>query len=210
MNGTEIIRMINHRHMKVIAMTAHDISIKEELTEAGFDACLFKPFRPEALESLLAPAAREAATEEPAARETTAEEPAADVSERLSSLLIFAGGDKEAEMEIVKTVTAEMETYRESLNKYLPAAEKEKEAQEDNTQAVQVEFSQEDKQNVARIAHKLQPIAQMMQAECQQQLQALSPEHIGEQEEKKIRAYIQAVFDDLGNMLGELRNILSK
>ena len=212
MNGTEIIRMINHRHMKVIAMTAHDISIKEELTEAGFDDCLFKPFRPEALESLLAPAAREAATEEPAAEETTAEEPAADVSvrERLSSLLIFAGGDKEAEMEIVKTVTAEMETYRESLNKYLPAAEKGKEAQEDNTQAVQVELSQKDKQNVARIAHKLQPIAQMMQAECQQQLQALSPEHIGEQEDKKIRAYIQAVFDDLGNMLGELRNILSE
>ena len=124
--------------------------------------------------------------------------------------MIFAGGDKEAEMEIVKTVTAEMETYRESLNKYLPAAVKEKEAQEDNTQAVQVELSQKDKQNVARIAHKLQPIAQMMQAECQQQLQALSPEHIGEQEDKKIRAYIQAVFDDLGNMLGELRNILSE
>ena len=212
MNGTEIIRMINHRHMKVIAMTAHDISIKEELTEAGFDDCLFKPFRPEALESLLAPAAREAATEEPAAEDTTAEEPAADVSvrERLSSLLIFAGGDKEAEMEIVKTVTAEIETYQESLYKYLPAAEKEEEKQEDNTQAVQVELSQEDKQNVARIAHKLQPIAQMMQAECQQQLQALSPEHIGEQEDKKIRAYIQAVFDDLGNMLGELRNILSE
>ena len=83
MNGTEIIRMINHSNMKVIAMTAHDISIKEELTEAGFDDCLFKPFRPEALESLLAPAARKAATEEPAAEETTAEEPAADVSARL-------------------------------------------------------------------------------------------------------------------------------
>ena len=204
MNGTEIIRMINHSHMKVIAMTAHDISIKEELTEAGFDDCLFKPFRPEALESLLAPAAREAATEEPAAEEATAEEPAAHISarERLSSLLVFAGGDKEAEMEIVKTVTAEMETYREELDKYLPAAEKGKEAQ--------AKLSQEDKQDVARIAHKLQPIAQMMQAECQQQLQALSPEHISEQEDKKIRAYIQAVFDDLGNMLGELRNILSE
>lgn len=204
MNGTEIIRMINHSHMKVIAMTAHDISIKEELTEAGFDDCLFKPFRPEALESLLAPTARETATEEPAAEETTAEESAAHISarERLSSLLVFAGGDKEAEMEIVKTVTAEMETYREELDKYLSAAEKGKEAQ--------AKLSQEDKQNVARIAHKLQPIAQMLQAECQQQLLALSPEHISEQEDKKIRAYIQAVFDDLGNMLGELRNILSE
>lgn len=212
MNGTEIIRMINHSHMKVIAMTAHDISIKEELTEAGFDDCLFKPFRPEALESLLAPAAREAATEEPAAEETTAEEPAAHISarERLSSLLVFAGGDKEAEMEIVKTVTAEMETYWEELDKYLPAAEKGKEKQEENTQEAQAKLSQEDKQDVARIAHKLQPIAQMLQAECQQQLLALSPEHISEQEDKKIRAYIQAVFDDLGNMLGELRNILSE
>lgn len=73
-----------------------------------------------------------------------------------------------------------------------------------------MKLSQKDKQDVARIAHKLQPIAQMLQAECQQQLLALSPEHISEQEDKKIRAYIQAVFDDLGNMLGELRNILSE
>ena len=73
-----------------------------------------------------------------------------------------------------------------------------------------MELSQEDKQNVARIAHKLQPIAQMMQAACQEQLSALSPEHIGEQEDKKIRAYILDIYNDLGNMLGELRNASDK
>ena len=73
MNGTEIIRMINHSDMKVIAMTAHDISIKEELMEAGFDGCLFKPFRPEALENLLASAAQ-APEKENAAAEASVKE----------------------------------------------------------------------------------------------------------------------------------------
>ena len=209
MNGTEIIRMINHSDMKVIAMTAHDISIKEELMEAGFDGCLFKPFRPEALENLLASAAQapekenaaaEASVKEASVKEASVKE--ASAKEKLSAILTFAGGDKEAEREIMKTVTTEMETYRDALHKYLPAAGKDEEAQE--------EMSQEAKQDVARIVHKLQPIAKMLQAECQQQLLALSPEHIGEQEDKKIRAYIQDVCDDLGNMLGELKENLSE
>lgn len=204
MNGTEIIRMINHSDMKVIAMTAHDISIKEELMEAGFDGCLFKPFRPEALENLLASAAQAPEKENAAAEASVKEASVKEVpaKEKLSAILTFAGGDKEAEREIMKTVTTEMETYRDALHKYLPAAGKDEEAQE--------EMSQEAKQDVARIVHKLQPIAKMLQAECQQQLLALSPEHIGEQEDKKIRAYIQDVCDDLGNMLGELKENLSE
>lgn len=202
MNGTEIIRMINHSNMKVIAMTAHDISIKEELMEAGFDDCLFKPFRPEALENLLmgTPQA-ETASEEPMASDsmTDKEVPTLD---RLSALLAFAEGDQESEQEIIKTVAAEISTYQEALGKHLPNAEKAHEAQQP--------IDQSTKADIARIIHKLQPIAQMMQAACQEQLSALSPEHIGEQEDKKIRAYILDIYNDLGNMLGELRNASDK
>ena len=187
MNGTEIIRMINHSHMSVIAMTAHDTSIREELLEAGFDDCLFKPFRPEALERLLQV---QMAQDEKSAQG------------RLSALLAFAGGDKEEEQEIIKTVTAEMHTYREALGKYLPMTENEQEAE--------WAISEEAKADLAKVIHKLQPIAQMMQAACQEQLSALSPEHIGEQEDKKIRAYILDIYNDLGNMLGELRNASDK
>ena len=202
MNGTEIIRMINHSNMKVIAMTAHDISIKEELMEAGFDDCLFKPFRPEALENLLmgTPQA-ETASEEPIASNSMTDKEV-PTSDRLSALLAFAEGDQESEQEIIKTVAAEMITYQDALGKHLPNAEKTHEAQQP--------IDQSTKADIARIIHKLQPIAQMMQAACQEQLSALSPEHIGEQEDKKIRAYILDIYNDLGNMLGELRNASDK
>ena len=202
MNGTEIIRMINHSNMKVIAMTAHDISIKEELMEAGFDDCLFKPFRPEALENLLmgTPQA-ETASEEPMASNSMTDKEV-PTSDRLSALLAFAEGDQESEQEIIKTVAAEMITYQDALGKHLPNAEKTHEAQQP--------IDQSTKADIARIIHKLQPIAQMMQAACQEQLSALSPEHIGEQEDKKIRTYILDIYNDLGNMLGELRNASDK
>ena len=53
MNGTEMITHINHTNMTVIAMTAHDTSIREQLIKAGFDDCLFKPFSMEKLSDIL-------------------------------------------------------------------------------------------------------------------------------------------------------------
>lgn len=53
MNGLDLIGHINHTGMKVIAMTAHDHSIMADLKKAGFDDCLFKPFRTEALARVL-------------------------------------------------------------------------------------------------------------------------------------------------------------
>ena len=44
MNGMDMIAHINHTQMTVVAMTAHDTSILEQLLKAGFDDCLFKPF----------------------------------------------------------------------------------------------------------------------------------------------------------------------
>ena len=80
----------------------------------------------------------------------------------------------------------------------------------ENEQEAEWAISEEAKADLAKVIHKLQPIAQMMQAACQEQLSALSPAHIGEQEDKKIRAYILDIYNDLGNMLGELRNASDK
>jgi len=49
MSGMELIKHINHSHMKVFAMTAHDESIIKDLKLAGFNDCLFKPFTKENL-----------------------------------------------------------------------------------------------------------------------------------------------------------------
>ena len=53
MNGMDMIAHINHTNMMVVAMTAHDTSILEQLQKAGFDDCLFKPFSMEKLSDIL-------------------------------------------------------------------------------------------------------------------------------------------------------------
>ena len=53
MNGMDMIAHINHTKMMVVAMTAHDTSILEQLLKAGFDDCLFKPFSMEKLSDIL-------------------------------------------------------------------------------------------------------------------------------------------------------------
>ena len=53
MNGMDMIAHINHTQMTVVAMTAHDTSILEQLLKAGFDDCLFKPFSMEKLSDIL-------------------------------------------------------------------------------------------------------------------------------------------------------------
>ncbi|MFW5622767.1 MAG: ATP-binding protein, partial [Segatella copri] len=53
MNGMDMIAHINHTNMMVVAMTAHDTSILEQLLKAGFDDCLFKPFSMEKLSDIL-------------------------------------------------------------------------------------------------------------------------------------------------------------
>ena len=60
---------------------------------------------------------------------------------------------------------------------------------------------------IAMTAHKLLPIASMMQMDCLPQLTALSPEHIQEQEAQKIREYVQAAINDLQHILGEILSV---
>ena len=88
MNGTEMITHINHTNMTVIAMTAHDTSIREQLIKAGFDDCLFKPFSMEKLSAILG------IDSEP--------------QSHFDALLAFAEGDEEAAKEILNTVKQEL------------------------------------------------------------------------------------------------------
>ena len=60
---------------------------------------------------------------------------------------------------------------------------------------------------IAKTAHKLLPIASMLQMDCLPQLTALSPEHIQEQEAQKIREYVQAAINDLQHILGEILSV---
>lgn len=173
MNGIRMIQHINHSHMKVVAMTAHDASIIRELKEAGFDDCLFKPFSTEKLKEILELENTASAAEDMAEK--------TNKKSRFAPLLTFAEGDPEAEAEILSTVKQELSSHLQNLQ-----------------QATDGELSIE---AIGKTAHKLLPIATMIEMESRQHIAALAPEHISDLSESQIKAYTQAVIADLKTIL---------
>ena len=165
MNGMDMIAHINHTQMTVVAMTAHDTSILEQLQKAGFDDCLFKPFSMEKLSDILGIESQS--------------------KPQLDSLLAFAGGDEEAAKEILDTVKQELAAHLTNLK-----------------EAVEEESLSTDR--IGKAAHKLLPIATMMQMGCLEELKALSPEYIGEIEEAEIREKLQVVITTLSAAVSDL------
>ena len=191
MNGMDMIAHINHTHMTVVAMTAHDTSIQEQLLKAGFDDCLFKPFSMEKLSDILGIESQPL----PDAQPGTPSQPDSSLQPVLSSqqksnpqldaLLAFAGGDEEAAKEILDTVKQELAAHLENLK-----------------EAIEEESLSTDR--IGKAAHKLLPIATMMQMGCLEELKALSPEYIGEIEEAEIREKLKVVITTLSAAVSDL------
>ena len=185
MNGMDMIAHINHTQMMVVAMTAHDTSILEQLQKAGFDDCLFKPFSMEKLSDILGIDSLpqlDAQSETPSQPDLSSQQKS---KPQLDSLLAFAGGDEEAAKEILDTVKQELAAHLENL----------KEAIEEESLSTN---------RIGKAAHKLLPIATMMQMGCLEELKALSPEHIGEIEEAEIRAKLKVVITTLSAAVSDL------
>ena len=175
MNGTEMIRHVNHAQMTVVAMTAHDNSIKGQLLEAGFDDCLFKPFGIDQLARILGKEAKGQVV----ADDTT---PTDGPSSRFDSLVAFAGGDEDAAREIVSTVKEELARHLSDLKEMRESA------------ILPVE-------NIGKVAHKLLPIASMTRMESVEALTALSPERIHGIGEGQIREHLKMVINELQDIL---------
>ena len=215
MSGKDLIKHINHNEMKVIAMTAHDTSITEELREAGFDDCLFKPFSQESLQKVLHLASEKKSRgfskkvprfleKSPEVFENTSRGSSDGIGNqpihpRLQPLLAFAGDDEEAAQEIITTVKQELEGHLHQLQEVLLQIQIPIESQSSIDSSLS--------EAIAKTAHKLLPIASMMQMDCLPQLTVLSPEHIQEQEAQKIREYVQAIINDLKHILGEILSV---
>ena len=185
MNGMDMIAHINHTNMMVVAMTAHDTSILEQLLKAGFDDCLFKPFSMEKLSDILGIESQplpDAQPETPFQPDLSSQQKS---NPQLDALLAFAGGDEEAAKEILDTVKQELAAHLENLK-----------------EAIEEESLSTD--HIGKAAHKLLPIATMMQMGCLEELKALSPEHIGEIEEAEIRTKLQVVITTLSAAVSDL------
>lgn len=185
MNGMDMIAHINHTNMMVVAMTAHDTSILEQLLKAGFDDCLFKPFSMEKLSDILrieSQPQQDAQPETPSQPDSSSQK---KTSPQLDALLAFAGGDEEAAKEILDTVKQELAAHLTNLK-----------------EAIEEEALSTDR--IGKAAHKLLPIATMMQMGCLEELKALSPEYIGEIEEAEIREKLKAVITTLSAAVSNL------
>ena len=185
MNGMDMITHINHTQMMVVAMTAHDTSILEQLQKAGFDDCLFKPFSMEKLSDILGIESQpqlDAQSETPSQPDLSSQQKS---KPQLDSLLAFAGGDEEAAKEILDTVKQELAAHLTNLK-----------------EAIEEEALSTDR--IGKAAHKLLPIATMMQMGCLEELKALSPEYIGEIEEAEIREKLKVVITTLSAAVSDL------
>ena len=185
MNGMDMIAHINHTKMMVVAMTAHDTSILEQLLKAGFDDCLFKPFSMEKLSDILGIESQpqlDAQSGTPSQPELLSLQKS---NPQLDALLAFAGGDEEAAKEILDTVKQELADHLTNLK-----------------EAIEEESLSTDR--IGKAAHKLLPIATMMQMGCLEELKALSPEYIGEIEEAEIREKLKVVIMTLSAAVSDL------
>lgn len=185
MNGMDMIAHINHTHMMVVAMTAHDTSILELLLKAGFDDCLFKPFSMEKLSDILGIESQpqlDAQSGTPSQPDSSSQQKS---NPQLDALLAFAGGDEEAAKEILDTVKQELAAHLTNLK-----------------EAIEEESLSTDR--IGKAAHKLLPIATMMQMGCLEELKDLSPEHIGEIEEAEIREKLKVVITTLSAAVSDL------
>ncbi len=191
MNGMDMIAHINHTNMMVVAMTAHDTSILEQLLKAGFDDCLFKPFSMEKLSDILGIESQpqlDAQPETPSQPDSSLQPELLSQQKsnpQLDALLAFAGGDEEAAKEILDTVKQELAAHLTNLK-----------------EAIEEESLSTDR--IGKAAHKLLPIATMMQMGCLEELKALSPEYIGEIEEAEIREKLKVVITTLSAAVSDL------
>lgn len=186
MSGTEMAARIAGRYdTLLIAMTAHEPSIEPRLLEAGFDACLFKPFNTDRLCATLqaatgieldggktaagkADADGGGGTDEDGNGDECRTDKAPDATgdddggkaggHNFGAVTEFAAGDNEACREILSSFMTEIDGHMATLDKAKAGP---------------------DRAAISRVAHKALPMLTMIGARSVDELKALSPEHIG-------------------------------
>lgn len=186
MSGTEMAaRIAGCYDTLLIAMTAHEPSIEPRLLEAGFDACLFKPFNTDRLCATLQAAtgieleggktvAEKAdadscgGTDEDGNGDECRTDKAPDATgdddgskaggHDFGAVTEFAAGDNEACREILSSFMTEIDGHMGTLDKAKAGP---------------------DRAAISRVAHKALPMLTMIGARSVDELKALSPEHIG-------------------------------
>lgn len=180
-SGVEIAGSITDRAgMKLIAITAHEPSIMSGLLEAGFDACLFKPFSIGALAGTLSGFAGNSVI----CGETETEQ---KTSSGLDALTAYAGGDEDAEREILESFAKELDSYIGRLGMAVTTA---------------------DRDEIAGVAHKALPVFDMIGSAVVGRLKALLPENIGSVDDALLRGYCDEITNEMKRIKELIRDRL--
>lgn len=178
-SGLDIAGSITGREgMKLIAMTAHEPSIGPRLVEAGFDACLFKPFSMARLADALAGFAVDGGHDASSA-------PEAKPTSRFAALTAYAGDDAEAAREILGSFASDLGAHIARLRKAMPLA---------------------DRGEIAAVAHKALPLLELVGSAVTAMLKALLPEHIDSVDDSVIMEYCNKIIAEMEEMEREIKN----
>lgn len=176
-NGHEIIQRLKSpatnlpADTKFIAMTAHEASILPQLRQEGFDACLFKPFNVHTLAATISQLTGLMVSV------TEHKYPDSETGNAIGAMLhTFADGDTEAERQIMNDIRRSIAEYTEMLQ------------------------NPNDLDSIAHAAHKAMPLLEMVQPGTNEWLARLTPEHIGETEEKERALLIERLKDKLAKI----------
>lgn len=201
MSGTDLIRHIDHSHMKVVAMTAHDDSMVPRLRQAGFDACLLKPFSINTLAATLTQV-----TLLPFVPKTmTPESQADDTPDFFAPLTAFAEGDAEAERDILTQTAKAIDEYLALL---APPASKDSFSASNEVPSPETETAYINK--VGKAVHKALPLLTMLMPEEPDVFMPITPQNIAltdPDERQRLAQQLSAVLNRIKQLLQDKLNI---
>lgn len=189
MSGTEVAARIAGRYdTLLIAMTAHEPSIEPKLLEAGFDACLFKPFTTERLSATLQAATGVKpcggnADGGKAYVDTGNDGSGTATGHDFRAVTEFAAGDNEACREILSSFITEIDGHTATLDKAKTGL---------------------DRAAISRVAHKALPMLTMIGARSTDMLKALSPENIDGVADGEMLKMCEAIVGEMREIRREL------
>lgn len=208
MSGTDLIRHIDHSHMKAVAMTAHDDSMVPRLRQAGFDACLLKPFSINTLAATLTQVTRLSFVPKAMAPETQTD----DTPDLFAPLTAFAEGDAEAERDILTQTAKAIDEYLALLAP--PASNDASSASNEASSASNEVPSPETEaayiNNVGKAAHKALPLLTMLMPDEHDVFMPITPQNIAltaPDERQRLAQQLSAVLNRIKQLLQDKLNI---
>lgn len=195
MSGTQLAASIHIPGMRMVAMTAHDESVRQGLLSAGFSDCLFKPFTASALERAVGYRAQHGLSDYDdnkvnAADDNGNHDDVSMVDEiSLAPFLAFACGDGDAERAILESLKEDIDHQLVTIKKAAAC---------------------NDRSLISQVAHKMLPKVKMASPGHAGAFIRLSPRCIGGLSSGEVATCCEAAAGVMEAMAGAVASRLNR